>query len=68
MSKKTEPYFQLMLIEADLDDNKFVDCAFASNAHFIVTDDKHFNVLKTTDFPKIPVISAEDFLLLLKSP
>lgn len=59
--EKIEPFFQLRLIEADLDDNKFVDCAFASNAHYIVTDDKHFNVLKTIDFPKIRVLSAEEF-------
>ena len=59
--EKVEPFFQVRLIESDVDDNKFVDCAFASNAHYVVTDDKHFNILKTIDFPKIPVISAEEF-------
>lgn len=29
------PYYQFQLIEADPDDNKFVDCAVASNAKFI---------------------------------
>lgn len=65
--EKVEPFFQLRLIESDIDDNKFVDCAFASNAHYVVTDDKHFNILKTIDFPKIPVISAEEFRDLLVS-
>ena len=65
--EKVEPFFQLRLIESDIDDNKFVDCAFASNAHYVVTDDKHFNILKTIDFPKIPVISAEEFHDLLVS-
>ena len=65
--EKIEPFFQLRLIEADLDDNKFVDCAFASNAHYVVTDDKHFNILRTIDFPRIPVISADEFRDLLVS-
>lgn len=30
------PYFQFNLIEKDKDDNKFVDCAIAANASFIV--------------------------------
>ena len=59
--ERIDPFFQLRLIEADPDDDKFVDCAFAGNAHYIVTDDKHFNVLKMIDFPKIPCLSAEAF-------
>ena len=35
-----------------LDDNKFVDCAFAANATYIVSDDKHYDVLKEVDFPQ----------------
>lgn len=62
---RIEPFFQLNLILNDPDDNKFVDCAFSANAHYIVTDDKHFKVLKDIDFPTIPVINAEDFKILL---
>jgi len=51
--KKTDVYFQLNLISVDPDDNKFVDCAFAANAHFLVTNDKHFNVLRTISFPSL---------------
>ncbi len=47
-----ETWFQFNLISQDPDDNKFVDCALAANANFIVTNDKHFNVLKTWDFPR----------------
>ncbi len=35
-------YYDFNLIEADPDDNKFVDCAIAANAEFIVTEDRHF--------------------------
>ena len=31
------PYFRLQLIKDDQDDDKFVDCAFASNATYINT-------------------------------
>ena len=43
-------------INIDPSDNKFIDCAFASNADFIVTNDKHFNILKNIDQPKITII------------
>ena len=46
----------------DKDDNKFVDCAIAGNAQFIVTNDKHFEVLKNIQFPKVEVVSSTDFL------
>lgn len=46
---------------------KFVDCAISSNAHYIVTDDKHFKILKSIDFPKIGIIKAEEFLRLLNN-
>jgi len=54
-------YFRWNLINVDPDDNKFVDCAISSNAKFIVTNDKHFNVLKNVDFPKIEVVDIDKF-------
>lgn len=61
------PYFGLQLIEEDHDDDKFVDCAFAANATFIVSDDKHYNVLKDISFPKILVLKLKEFLGLLQT-
>lgn len=59
------PYFRLHLIEADHDDDKFVDCAFAVNATFIVSDDKHYDVLKDIKFPQILVLKLKEFLGML---
>ncbi|MBR2113621.1 MAG: putative toxin-antitoxin system toxin component, PIN family [Prevotella sp.] len=56
------PSYKWNLITADPDDNKFVDCAVAANAKFIVTEDHHFNVLKEIDFPSVDVINIDDFL------
>lgn len=61
-----DPQFHLGLIENDPDDNKFVDCAFAANATFIVSNDRHFDVLKDIDFPKISVLKLQSFLSMLK--
>ena len=61
------PYFSLHLIEEDHDDDKFVDCAFAANATFIVSEDKHYNVLQNIDFPKLLVLKLKEFLDLLQS-
>ncbi|MBC7777724.1 MAG: putative toxin-antitoxin system toxin component, PIN family [Phycisphaerae bacterium] len=58
-------YFFWNLITVDPDDNKFVDCAVSANADFIVTDDKHFNVLKKVHFPVVRIISSDDFIEML---
>ena len=62
-----DPYFQFMLITADKDDNKFVDCAIAANASYIVTNDTHFKVLKEISFPKISVLDIKQFSMLISS-
>jgi len=62
----TTIYYKLGLIKADHDDNKFVDCAFAANADFIVTNDSHFNILKEVDFPSIPTLRIDEFKDLLE--
>ncbi len=61
------PYFHFKLISADSDDNKFVDCAVASNAKFVVTDDSHFDILKRIDFPKVEVIGLDDMIQFLNN-
>jgi len=63
---KSEPYFRFLLITQDMDDNKFVDCAISANAFCIVSNDKHFNVLGKTSFPKVRVLDLPDFETLFK--
>lgn len=53
-------YFRFNLLK-DEDDNKFVDCAIASNADFIVSHDKDFNILEKVEFPKVKVIDTDLF-------
>ncbi len=56
-----DAYYHFGLIEQDLDDNKFVDCAVAADAEYIVTNDTHFNILKEIDWPKVLVVTIQDF-------
>jgi putative PIN family toxin of toxin-antitoxin system len=58
-------YYRFSLLK-DEDDNKFVDCAIASNANFIVTHDKDFDLLQKIGFPKVVVIDTEQFKMVLK--
>lgn len=55
------PYYRFGLIDTDYDDNKFVDCCIASGASFIVTNDHHFDILCSTPFPRVNVISINEF-------
>lgn len=57
-----EPFYKWLLIDADPDDNKYCDCAIAGKAMYIVSEDKHFNALKTISFPKLTAISLDEFL------
>ncbi|WP_394338868.1 PIN domain-containing protein [Hanamia caeni] len=50
----------------DPDDNKFFDAAVAGKADFIVTNDAHFNEAKKFEFPNVNIISADEFLEILK--
>jgi uncharacterized protein len=59
--------YKWQLITADPDDDKYCDCAIAGQANYIVTEDRHFDVLKTISFPSIAVISSDTFLEMLKS-
>lgn len=61
-------YFRFNLIEADPDDNKFVDCAIAARAMFIVSEDSHFNVLKDIPFPRLAILRLSQFLSRLQRP
>lgn len=59
-------YYKWYKIKADPDDDKFADCAFASGADYLVTNDRHYNVLKDAiDFPQVTIITAQEFVSLL---
>ena len=60
------PDFNWNYITSDPDDNKFVDCAIASNADFIITNDKHFAILQTIPFPKVNTLTLQQFIELLE--
>jgi len=42
-------------------DNKFADCALNAGVDYIVTNDKHFNILKRIEFQPLKVIDIETF-------
>ena len=56
-----DPHYHFGLITQDPDDNKFVDCAIVASADYLVSEDNHFNVLKDIPFPKVNVITLEQF-------
>ena len=58
-------YYKFGLLK-DEDDNKFVDCAIAANASFIVSHDKDFDLLTRIDFPKVLVIDSGQFKIAMQ--
>ena len=61
-TKMIQVYYHLRLITADPDD----DCAFKANARYIVTEDRHYDVLKQTPFPFIDVVGIDEFIKVLR--
>lgn len=57
--RHTGPQFRFKVIATDPDDNKFCDCAIAAEANFIVTEDNHFEVLKTAGYKPKPIAPEE---------
>lgn len=64
--EKIEVSFRWNLITVDPDDNKFVDCAVTGKVKYIVSKDKHFSVLKNIPFPKVDVLTIDEFMEELK--
>jgi putative PIN family toxin of toxin-antitoxin system len=60
-TQRVSPAFFFRTISADRDDDKFADCAIAAHADFIITRDKHFNVLVGSGFKPQP-ITPEEFI------
>lgn len=65
--EKAEIFYRFNLIEKDNSDNKFVDCAISSGADLIVSNDKHFQILKTIPFPQVTVVNLDEFARQYKS-
>ena len=61
-----DAFFRFELIQKDPDDNKFVDCAIAGNATYVVSNDAHFDILKEIDFPKLILKSLQEFSVMLQ--
>lgn len=59
--RKIQPSYRWHLISEDPDDNKFIDCFVAAGAHVLVTHDRHFNVLRTVDFPQVTLMNIAEF-------
>ncbi|RKR85077.1 putative PIN family toxin of toxin-antitoxin system [Mucilaginibacter gracilis] len=55
------PSFLWQLVENDKDDNKFVDCYVASQADFIISNDRHLHQIKNNQFPHISILRYEEF-------
>jgi uncharacterized protein len=53
--------FNWLLITQDPDDDKFVDAYVASNADIIITNDRHYKVLKKIKFPPVSFCKIVDF-------
>ena len=62
----THPFYRWNLIPSDPDDNKYCDCAVSGTADFIVTEDRHFRVLASIEFPQISVLNTDTFCQLIR--
>jgi uncharacterized protein len=51
---------ELHVIEADPDDNKFIECAVALEADFVITGDKALLTLE--DYMGIPIVTPRQYL------
>ena len=59
--ERIEKYFLWNLLPNDAHDNKLVDCAIASGADCLVTEDRDFRILDSVDFPKVSCLTIEQF-------
>lgn len=60
------PQLRYHLIEADPDDNKFVDCAIAANAKYIISQDRHYDVVKFNPKFNFTAVDIDYFLTKLE--
>ena len=63
---RVSPVWRFNMIKQDPDDNKFVDCAVCGRAEYLVSNDKHFGVLRDVKFPPITLVTIQEFVETLK--
>ncbi len=56
---RVEPQFRFAIISADPDDNKYCDCAIAAAANFVITEDAHFDALRSAGYKPHPMVPDE---------
>lgn len=61
-----EPQQKLIVVTADESDNRYIECAVAGNADYIVTGDNH--LLDIASYQGIRIITPAIFLVLLDNP
>lgn len=61
------PYYNFHVITNDPDDDKFVDCSVAAGAYFLVSQDHHYDILRTLAFPPVNLIGIDDFLDVIRN-
>ena len=59
---RISPVWRFHLITVDPDDNKFVDCAICGQAEYLVSNDKHFTVLRNVEFPYVSLVRIQEFI------
>lgn len=64
-AKFVTPEEQVLAVQADPTDNKFLEAAIAGQAEYIVSGDKHLLDLK--EFQSIPIITAHEFVTRLEA-
>ena len=59
-----EPGIKLNVIETDVDDNKFLECAKSGNADYIISGDRH--ILEIEAFENIKIVTVTKFLEIIR--
>ena len=59
--RQVSPTFRFLTVTGDPDDDAFVDCAIAGEAEFILTEDRHFDVLAGQGY-RPQVIAPEELI------
>lgn len=58
-------YYSWQLVEQDPDDNKFVDCAIAAGAEYLVSEDKHLKIIQKYPYFNISLVKLAKFKIVL---